>query len=105
MTDLSLHHFVILSAMLFCIGIYGLIFNRKSIIGILIATEIMLLAANINFVAFSTEFNDITGSLFAIFILGVAAAELGIGLAILVIYFRSKGNISIKELNLINDTI
>lgn len=103
--DISVYNFVILSAILFCIGIYGLIFNRKSVIGILISTEIMLLAANINFVAFSTAFNDITGSLFVIFILGVAAAEVGIGLAILVIYFKSKGNISIKELNTIKDNL
>jgi NADH-quinone oxidoreductase subunit K len=105
MLEVSLMHYVVLSALLFCIGIYGVLFNRKSVIGILISTEIMLLASNINFVAFSSFLQDITGHLFAIFVLGVAAAEVGIGLAILVIYFRSKGNISIKELNTIKDTI
>lgn len=105
MTEFSIHHYIILSAILFCVGVYGLIFNRKSVIGILISTEIMLLASNINFVVFSTALHDIAGSLFVIFILGVAAAEVGIGLAILVIYFKSKGNIAINELNIIKDNI
>ena len=105
MVELSINHYVILSAVLFCVGVYGLIFNRKSVIGILISTEIMLLASNINFVAFSSILNDITGNLFVIFILGVAAAEVGIGLAILVIYFKSKGNILINELNTIKDDL
>jgi NADH-quinone oxidoreductase subunit K len=105
MVQISLYNYIILSAILFCIGVYGVIFNRKSVIGILISTEIMLLASNINFVAFSGFFSDIMGHLFAIFILGVAAAEVGIGLAILVIYFHTKGNISIKELNTIKDLV
>ena len=105
MLELSLNHYIVLSAILFCIGVYGIIFNRKSVIGILIGVEIMLLASNINFVAFSSVLNDITGNLFAIFILGVAAAEVGIGLAILVIYFKSKGNILINELNTIKDEL
>ena len=103
MMDISLNNYVTLSAVIFCIGIYGLIFNRKSIIGILISTEIMLLSANINFVAFSSFLNDILGHLFAIFVLGVAAAEIGVGLAILVIYFNSKGSILIKDINIIKD--
>ena len=105
MLELGLNHYIVLSAILFCIGVYGIIFNRKSVIGILIGAEIMLLASNINFVAFSSVLNDITGNLFAIFILGVAAAEVGIGLAILVIYFKSKGNILINELNTIKDEL
>ena len=105
MLELSLNHYIVLSAILFCIGVYGIIFNRKSVIGILIGAEIMLLASSINFVVFSSVLNDITGNLFAIFILGVAAAEVGIGLAILVIYFKSKGNILINELNTIKDEL
>jgi NADH-quinone oxidoreductase subunit K len=103
--EVSLNHYIILSAILFCVGVFGLIFNRKSVIGILIATEIMLLSANINFVAFSSFLNDITGVLFVIFVLGVAAVEVGIGLAILVIYFKTKGNILIQDLNTIKDKI
>jgi NADH-quinone oxidoreductase subunit K len=101
----SLLEYNILSALLFSIGIFGILFNKKSIIGILISAEIILLAANINFVAFSSFLQNITGQLFSIFVLGVAAAEIGIGLAILVIYFRSKGNINIEELNTIKDNI
>ena len=105
MFDVSLNHYIILSAVLFCVGVFGLVFNRKSVIGVLIATEIMLLAANINFVSFSSFFHDVTGQIFAMFVLGVAAAEIGVGLAILVIYFHTKGNIYISELNTIKDAI
>jgi NADH-quinone oxidoreductase subunit K len=105
MHSVSLNHYILLSAILFCIGVYGIIFNRKSVIGVLISVEVMLLGANINFVAFSSFLHEITGHLFAIFVLGVAAAEVGIGLAIIVIYFHSKGNILIKELNTIKDAL
>lgn len=105
MFDVSLNHYIILSAVLFCVGVFGLLFNRKSVIGVLISTEIMLLAANINFVSFSSFLHDVTGQIFAMFVLGVAAAEIGVGLAILVIYFHTKGNIYISELNTIKDTI
>lgn len=101
--EVSLMHYITLSAILFCIGVFGILFNRKSLIGVLISVEIILLASNINFVSFSSAFESILGQIFAIFVLGVAAAEVGIGLAIIVIYFRSKGNINITELNLIKD--
>ena len=103
--SVSILQYNILSFLLFSIGIFGILFNRKSVIGILISSEIILLAANINFISFSTVLHNIMGQLFAIFVLGVAAAEIGIGLAILVLYFRSKGNIKIEELNTIKDII
>ena len=96
-------HYVVLSAILFCIGVFGILFNRKSLIVVLISVELILLAANINFVSFSAAFGNILGQIFTIFVLGVAAAEVSIGLAIIVIYFRSKGDIKITQLNSIKD--
>lgn len=96
---LSLSHFTILSAMLFCIGLSGIFLNRKNIISLLMSIELMLLSVNINFVAFSSFLHDLSGQVFAIFVLTVAGAEAAIGLAILVIYFHNRHNIEIKNIS------
>jgi NADH-quinone oxidoreductase subunit K len=93
-------HYLILSSMLFTIGVCGIFLNRKNIITILMSIELILLAVNINFVAFSVMLQDLTGQIFAMFVLTVAAAEAAIGLAILVIYFRNRGSIAVEEANL-----
>lgn len=87
-------HYMILSAILFSIGIAGIFLNRRNIIVILMSIELVLLAVNVNFVAFSQVHNDLKGQVFTLFILTVAAAEAAIGLAILVIYFRARGNVN-----------
>ncbi len=92
-------HFVTLATILFCIGVSGIFLNRKNIISLLMSIELMLLAVNINFVAFSTQMHDLTGQIFAIFVLTVAGAEAAIGLAILVTYFSHSKNIEIKEIS------
>jgi NADH-quinone oxidoreductase subunit K len=96
---LTLSHFTILSAMLFCIGLGGIFLNRKNIISLLMSIELMLLSVNINFVAFSSFLHDLVGQIFAIFVLTVAGAEAAIGLAILVIYFHNRHNIEIKNIS------
>ena len=100
MLELSLNHYLTVSAVLFALGIFGIFLNRKNVIIILMSVELMLLAVNINFVAFSSELNDLVGQVFAIFILTVAAAEAAIGLAILVIYFRNRGSIAVEDINM-----
>jgi len=90
-------YFLILSALLFCIGVMGIFLNRKTIISVLMSIEVMLLAININFVAFSTILQDMVGQIFAIFILAIAGAEAAIALAILVAYLHNKGNIEIAD--------
>ena len=97
--DLGLSHFLAVSAALFTIGVVGIFVNRKNIIVILMAIELILLAVNINMVAFSAFLNDLTGQIFAMFILAVAASEAAIGLAILVIYFRGRGTIAVDDVN------
>lgn len=97
---IGLTHYLVVAAMLFTIGIAGIIINRKNIIIILMSVELILLAVNINLVAFSVESGDLTGQVFAIFILTVAAAEAAIGLAILVTYFRNRGSIAVEDINL-----
>jgi NADH-quinone oxidoreductase subunit K len=97
--DISLEYYLTLSAALFMIGIYGLLANRTSMIAMLMAIELMLLAVNINFVAFSVYWQDISGQLFTIFVLTVAAAEAAIGLAIMMSFFRNKGDIAISRTN------
>jgi NADH-quinone oxidoreductase subunit K len=87
-------HYMILSAILFSIGIAGIFLNRRNIIVILMSIELVLLAVNVNFVAFSQAHGDLKGQVFTLFILTVAAAEAAIGLAILVIYFRARGNVN-----------
>ena len=97
--NIGLEHYLIFAALLFCIGVSGLFMNRKSVITILMSIEIMLLAVNINFVAFSVFLNDAVGQIFSLIILAVAAAEVSIGLAILVVYFRNRGTVEVEEVN------
>ena len=96
---IELNQFLILSALLFSIGVIGIFLNRKNVIIILMAIEIILLAVNINLVSFSYFLNDLTGQIFSLFVLTVAAAEAAIGLAILVIYNRNAGSIEIEKIN------
>ena len=96
---IELNQFLILSALLFSIGVIGIFLNRKNVIIILMSIEIILLAVNINLVSFSYFLNDLTGQIFSLFVLTVAAAEAAIGLAILVIYNRNAGSIEIEKIN------
>jgi len=98
--EIGLAHYLTVAAMLFTIGIFGIFLNRKNVIIILMSVELILLAVNINFVAFSSYLNDMVGQVFAMFILTVAAAEAAIGLAILVIYFRNRGTIAVEDIDL-----
>ncbi|MBX9760733.1 MAG: NADH-quinone oxidoreductase subunit NuoK [Beijerinckiaceae bacterium] len=97
---IGLTHYLIVAAILFTIGICGIILNRKNIIVILMSVELILLAVNINLVAFSSFLGDLTGQIFSLFILTVAAAEAAIGLAILVTYYRNRGSIAVEDINL-----
>ncbi len=96
---IPLGHYLVLGALLFAIGVVGIFLNRKNLIVLLMAIELMLLAVNLNFVAFSHYLNDLAGQLFVFFILTVAAAESGIGLAILVVLFRNLSTIDVDELD------
>ena len=96
---IELQHFLILSSLLFLIGVFGIFINTKNIIIILMSIELILLAVNINFVSFSFFLGDLTGQIFSLFILTVAAAEAAIGLAILVCFFRNKGSIAVDDAN------
>ena len=96
---LTLGHFLTLGAILFALSVVGIFLNRRNLIGLLMAIELMLLAVNMNFVAFSYDLGDMHGQVFVFFILTVAAAESAIGLAILVLLFRNKSNISVESLN------
>ncbi len=98
--EVGLIHYLILAAILFTIGISGIFLNRKNVIVILMSIELMLLAVNINFVAFSASLQDMVGQVFTIFILTVAAAEAAVGLAILVVYYRNRGSISVTDINI-----
>ena len=95
-----LSHYLAVSAILLVMGIFGIFLNRKNVIIILMSIELILLAVNINFVAFSTHLGDIVGQVFALLVLTVAAAEAAIGLAILVVYFRNRGSIAVDDINL-----
>ena len=97
---IGLQHYLIVSAILFVMGVFGIFLNRKNIIIILMSVELILLAVNINFVAFSAYLGDLVGQVFALFILTVAAAEAAIGLAILVVYFRNRGTIAVEDVNM-----
>jgi NADH-quinone oxidoreductase subunit K len=97
---ITLGHFLTVAAILFTIGVFGIFLNRKNVIIILMSIELMLLAVNINLVAFSAYLNDLVGQVFALFVLTVAAAEAAIGLAILVVYFRNRGSIAVEDINL-----
>jgi NADH-quinone oxidoreductase subunit K len=96
---IGLAHYLTVAAILFTLGIFGIFLNRKNVIIILMSIELMLLAVNINFVAFSAQLGDLVGQIFAMFVLTVAAAEAAIGLAILVVYFRNRGTIEVEEIN------
>ena len=96
---IGLGHYLTVAAMLFTLGVFGIFLNRKNVIVILMSIELILLAVNINMVAFSTHLNDIVGQVFALLILTVAAAEAAIGLAILVVYFRNRGSIAVEDVN------
>ncbi|MEE8533131.1 MAG: NADH-quinone oxidoreductase subunit NuoK [Alphaproteobacteria bacterium] len=98
--EIGLAHYLTVAAILFALGIFGIFLNRKNIIIILMSIELMLLAVNINLVAFSTALGDLVGQVFAMFVLTVAAAEAAIGLAILVVYFRNRGSIAVEDVNL-----
>ncbi len=97
---LSLGHFLSVAAVLFTLGIFGIFLNRRNVIVILMSVELMLLAVNINLVAFSAFREDLGGQVFAMFILTVAAAEAAIGLAILVVYFRNRGSIAVEDVSM-----
>ena len=96
----GLEHYLTVAAILFAIGLLGIFLNRRNVIIILMSVELILLAVNINFVAFSAYLGDLVGQVFALFILTVAAAEAAIGLAILVAYFRNRGTIAVEDVNL-----
>ena len=97
---IPLAHYLTVAAILFTLCIFGIFLNRKNVIVILMSIELMLLAINLNFVAFSAYLGDLSGQVFAMFILTVAAAEAAIGLAILVVYFRNRGSIEVDDINL-----
>ena len=97
---IGLTHYLGVAAALFVIGIFGIFLNRKNVIVILMSVELILLAVNLNMVAFSAFLNDITGQVFALFILTVAAAEAAIGLAILVVFYRNRGSIAVEDVNM-----
>jgi NADH-quinone oxidoreductase subunit K len=100
MFEIGLSHYLSVAAILFTLGIFGIFLNRKNVIIILMSIELILLAVNINFVAFSVFLQDMTGQIFALLVLTVAAAEAAIGLAIIVVYFRNRGTIAVEDINL-----
>ena len=100
MFEIGLAHYLTVGAILFATGIIGIFLNRKNVIVILMSVELMLLAVNINLVAFSAALGDLTGQVFAMLVLTVAAAEAAIGLAILVAFFRNRGSIAVEDINM-----
>ncbi len=100
MLDIGLAHYLTVGAILFATGIFGIFLNRKNVIVILMSIELMLLAVNVNLVAFSAALGDLAGQVFAMLILTVAAAEAAIGLAILVVFFRNRGSIAVEDVNM-----
>jgi|TARA_B110000438_G_scaffold247968_1_gene250409 NADH-quinone oxidoreductase subunit K len=99
MTSITIDHFLFLGAILFTLGVLGIFLNKKNVIIILMSIELILLSVNINFVAFSVYLGDLSGQIFAMFTLTVAAAEAAIGLAILVVFFRNLGSIEVQQIN------
>lgn len=97
--SIHLSHYLVLAAILFSIGIAGIVINRKNVIILLMSIELMLLAVNLNFIAFSHYLDDLAGQVFVFFILTVAAAEAAIGLAILVVLFRNRGSINVADIS------
>ena len=100
MTSITLNHYLVVSGILLVIGVFGIFLNRKNIIIILMSIELILLAVNLNLVAFSAALNDLAGQVMAMFVLTVAAAEAAIGLAIVLVYFRNRGSIQVEDVNL-----
>jgi NADH-quinone oxidoreductase subunit K len=98
--SVGLEHYLVLAAILFTIGVFGIFLNRKNVIVILMSVELLLLAVSINLVAFSAFLDDLVGQVFALVVLTVAAAESAIGLAIIVVYFRNRGSIAVEDINL-----
>ena len=98
--SIGLGHYLSVGAILFTVGILGIFLNRKNIIVILMSIELILLAVNVNLVAFSTHLGDLVGQVYALFVLTVAAAEAAIGLAILVVFYRNRGSIAVEDINL-----
>ena len=99
MFEIGLSHYLAVAAILFTLGVFGIFLNRKNVIIIMMSIELMLLAVNINFVAFSSYLHDMVGQVFSMFILTVAAAEAAIGLAIVVVFFRNRGTIAVEEIS------
>ena len=97
---IGLNDYLTVAAILFTLGVFGIFLNRKNVIVILMSVELILLAVNINFVAFSSHLNDVVGQVFALLILTVAAAEAAIGLAILVVFYRNRGSIAVEDVNM-----
>ena len=97
---IPVEHFLVVAAILFTLGIFGIFLNRKNIIVILMSIELILLAVNLNLVAFSAHLGDLVGQVFAMFILTVAAAEAAIGLAIVVVVYRARGSIAVEDINM-----
>ncbi|WP_138510553.1 NADH-quinone oxidoreductase subunit NuoK [Maricaulis alexandrii] len=98
--EIGLGHYLAVAAVLFTIGVFGIFVNRKNVIILLMSVELILLSVNVNLVAFSAFLGDLAGQVFALFVLTVAAAEAAVGLAILVVYFRNRGDISVEGVNL-----
>jgi NADH-quinone oxidoreductase subunit K len=99
MLQIGLAHYLTVGAVLFTLGVFGIFLNRKNVIIILMSVELMLLAVNINFVAFSHFLGDLTGQIFTMFVLTVAAAEAAIGLSIVMVFFRNRGTIEVEDIN------
>ncbi len=100
-SEIKMQHYLVLSTLIFLLGVTGIFLNRKNVITILMSIELMLLGVNFNFIAFSFFMDSISGQIFSLFILTVVAAEAAIGLAILVVFFRNKGSIDVKDINLL----
>lgn len=98
--EITISHYLTVSALLFVIGVFGIFLNKKNVIVILMSVELILLAVNLNFVAFSAHLQDLVGQVFALFVLTVAAAEAAIGLAILVVFYRNRGSIAVEDVNM-----
>ena len=96
---IGIEHYIVVSAILFVLGVLGIFLNRKNVIILLMSIELILLSVNINFVAFSAHLGDLAGQVFTLFVLTVAAAEAAIGLAILVCFFRNRGSIAVEDVN------
>jgi NADH-quinone oxidoreductase subunit K len=97
---IGISHYLVVAAIVFTLGVAGIFLNRKNVIIILMSVELILLAVNINLVTFSTYLGDLTGQVFALFVLTVAAAETAIGLAVLVVFYRNRGSIAVEDINM-----